>query len=141
MKILKGIFIIISIICILFSCFFVYSSASGNTELLHKIERGLLVIGVNSGITTIHGSNGSSGSESTVSMLTEKFGLTTSQAGQVISIASQLGVNTDDPAEMSRFIAKNAGNADEIKDVARRYQSGEISESQAKALLAGIVNV
>lgn len=74
-------------------------------------------------------------------MLTQDFGLSTSQAATVIDIADQLGVNTDDPAAVSGFVAKNIGNKDEIQDIAAMYQAGEISESQAKSMLKDIVNV
>lgn len=74
-------------------------------------------------------------------MLTKDFGLSTSQAATVIDIADQLGVDTDDPAAVSGFVAKNIGNKDEIQDIAAMYQAGEISESQAKSMLKGIVNV
>ena len=56
-------------------------------------------------------------------------------------LADQLGVNTDDPAAVSGFVAKNIGNKDEIQDIAAMYQAGEISESQAKSMLKDIVNV
>ena len=56
-------------------------------------------------------------------------------------VADQLGVNTDDPAAVSGFVAKNIGNKDEIQDIAAMYQAGEISESQAKSMLKDIVNV
>ena len=56
-------------------------------------------------------------------------------------MADQLGVDTDDPAAVSGFVAKNIGNKDEIQDIAAMYQAGEISESQAKSMLKGIVNV
>ena len=83
----------------------------------------------------------SASSTSTVGMLTKDFGLSTSQAATVIDIADQLGVDTDDPAAVSGFVAKNIGNKDEIQDIAAMYQAGEISESQAKSMLKGIVNV
>ena len=73
-------------------------------------------------------------------MLTKDFGLSTSQAATVIDIADQLGVDTDDPAAVSGFVAKNIGNKEEIQDIAAMYQAGEISESQAKSMLKGIVN-
>lgn len=137
MKVLKGIFVIISVICIAFTCFFVFASATGHTGILQKIERGLFVLSVGAGVSPAQ-SAGNSGS--TVSLLTDQFGLTTSQAGQVIAMADSLGVDTSDPAEMSSFIAKNAGNKDAIQNIAEMYQDGEITESQAKSMLKGIVN-
>lgn len=134
-NILKGIFVIISIICIAFSAFFVYSAVSGNTGPIDKLERGLSTLAHVTGIST------PAGSTSTVGMLTQDFGLSTSQAATVIDIADQLGVNTDDPAAVSGFVAKNIGNKDEIQDIAAMYQAGEISESQAKSMLKDIVNV
>lgn len=75
-------------------------------------------------------------------MLTKDFGLSTSQAATVIDIADQLGVDTDDPAAVSGFVAKNIGNKDEDQDIAAMYQwRARISESQAKSMLKGIVNV
>lgn len=138
MKFLKGFFIVISIVSIAFSCFFVFASATGRISMLTKIEAGIAML-ANSKDKAV--GLGSGDSNSTVSMLTSTYGLTTSQAGQVIALAEKLGVNTSDPVEMNGFIAKNAGNASEIKGVAERYQSGQISEEQAKALLAGIVDV
>lgn len=139
-KLLKGIYIVISVCCIAFTLFFVVSAATGNTSMLGKIEAGLTVVGAKTGVdSSSSGSSAGSSSESTLSMLRNDFGLSTSQAGQVISIASQLGVDTDNPAEMRSFIAKNAGNAGAIKEIANMYQNGQISESQAKAMLAGIV--
>lgn len=137
-KFFKAVFVIISLLCIAFTCFFVFASASGNTAILQKIERGLFVAAVGAGVSPAQSGNGS---DSTVSMLTNQLGLTTSQAGQVIAFADQLGVDTDDPAEMSSFIAKNAGNKDEIKYIAESYQNGNITESQAKSMLKGIVNL
>lgn len=137
-KFFKAVFVIISLLCIAFTCFFVFASASGNTAILQKIERGLFVATVGAGVSPAQSGNGS---DSTVSMLTNQLGLTTSQAGQVIALADQLGVDTDDPAEMSRFIAKNAGNKDEIQYIAESYQNGNITESQAKSMLKGIVNL
>ena len=67
--------------------------------------------------------------------------LATPQAATVIDIADQLGVNPDEPAAVSGFVAKNIGNKDEIQDIAAMYQAGEISESQAKSMLKDIVNV
>lgn len=134
-KILKGIFVIISIICIAFSAFFVFSVVSGNTGPIDKIERGL------STFAHVTGINGPSSSTSTVGMLTQDFGLSTSQAAKVIDIADQLGVDTDDPAAVSGFVSKNIGNKEEIQDIAAMLQAGEITESQAKSMLKGIVNV
>ena len=74
-------------------------------------------------------------------MLTQDFGLSTSQAAKVIDIADQLGVDTDDPAAVSGFVSKNIGNKEEIQDIAAMLQAGEITESQAKSMLKGIVNV
>lgn len=136
MKILKGLFVIISVICIAFSAFFVYSYASGNTGIITKLEQGITLAGYGTGLAS-----GANGTTSTVSMLTNNFGLTTSQAGQVISIAEEMGIDTSDPSEVNALVAKNIGNADEIKSIAERYQSGAISESQAKSMLAGILNV
>ena len=127
-KILKGIFVIISIICIAFSAFFVFSVVSGNTGPIDKIERGL------STFAHVTGISGPSSSTSTV-------GLSTSQAAKVIDIADQLGVDTDDPAAVSGFVSKNIGNKEEIQDIAAMLQAGEITESQAKSMLKGIVNV
>lgn len=134
-KILKGIFVIISIICIAFSAFFVFSVVSGNTGPIDKIERGL------STFAHVTGISGLSSSTSTVGMLTQDFGLSTSQAAKVIDIADQLGVDTDDPAAVSGFVSKNIGNKEEIQDIAAMLQAGEITESQAKSMLKGIVNV
>lgn len=134
-KILKGIFVIVSIICIAFSAFFVFSVVSGNTGPIDKIERGL------STFAHVTGISGPSGSTSTVGMLTQDFGLSTSQAAKVIDIADQLGVDTDDPAAVSGFVSKNIGNKEEIQDIAAMLQAGEITESQAKSMLKGIVNV
>ncbi len=134
-KILKGIFVIISIICIAFSAFFVFSVVSGNTGPIDKIERGL------STFAHVTGISGPSSSTSTVGMLTQDFGLSTSQAAKVIDIADQLGVDTDDPAAVSGFVSKNIGNKEEIQDIAAMLQAGEITESQAKSMLKGIVNV
>lgn len=74
-------------------------------------------------------------------MLTKDFGLSTSQAATVIDIADQLGRRYRRSAAVSGFVAKNIGNKDEIQDIAAMYQAGEISESQAKSMLKGIVNV
>ena len=137
MKFLKGLFTIIAIICIAFTGFFCVSACTGHTGMLDKIERGLSLTGMATGVGTL----GADNSRSTISILTEDFGLTTSQAGQVISIASQLGVDTSDPQEVSGFVAKNIGNKSEIQDIAQMYQNGEITESQAKKLLKDIVNV
>ena len=126
MKVLKGIFVVISVICIAFTAFFAYSAISGNTGPIDKLEQGISRLAHVTGIST------PASSTSTVGMLTKDFGLSTSQAATVIDIADQLGVNTDDPA---------AGNKDEIQDIAAMYQAGEISESQAKSMLKGIVNV
>lgn len=134
-KILKGIFVVISVICIAFSAFFVFSAVSGNTGPIDKIERGL------STFAHVAGVSGPSSSTSTVGMLTQDFGLSTSQAATVIDIADQLGVDTDDPAAVSGFVAKNIGNKEEIQDIAAMLQAGEITESQAKSMLKGIVNV
>lgn len=134
-KILKGIFIVISVICIAFSAFFVFSAVSGNTAPIDKIERGL------STFAHVTGISGPSSSTSTVGMLTQDFGLSTSQAATVIDIADQLGVDTENPAAVSGFVAKNIGNKEEIQDIAAMLQAGEITESQAKSMLKGIVNV
>ena len=136
-NILKGLFIIISVICIAFSAFFVYSYATGHTGLIGKVERGLMIAGLGTGIA----GSGAGGSSSTISMLTDGFGLTTSQAGQVIALADQLGIDTTDGAEMGAVVARNIGNADEIQGIAEAYQSGDISEAQAKALLKDVINV
>lgn len=138
MKFLKGLFVIIAIIGIAFSAFFVVASATGNIATLTKIEAGIAKLAGNQSSSSGLSSDDST---STVSMLTNSYGLTTSQAGQLINLAQQLGVNANDPAEMNRFIAKNADKAEEIREVADLYQSGKISETQAKKLLAGIVNV
>lgn len=139
MKFFKGLFIVISIICIAFSAFFVGASATGHIGALTKIETGIAMLaGDATGNSAAQGANDST---STVSMLTNSYGLTTAQAGKVISLADQLGVDTSDPAEMNAFIAKNASNASEIKEVADLYESGQISEAQAKKLLSGLVNV
>lgn len=134
-KVLKGIFVIISIICIAFSTFFVFSAVSGNTASIDRIERGL------STFAHVTGISGPASSTSTLGMLTQDFGLSTNQAATVIDIADQLGVDTDDPAAVSGFVAKNIGNKEEIQDVAAMLQAGEITESQAKSMLKGIVNV
>ena len=134
-KILKGVFIVISVICIAFSAFFVYAAVSGNAGPIDRIERGLSTFAHVAGVST------PAGSTSTVGMLTKDFGLSTSQAATVIDIADQLGVDTDDPAAVSGFVAKNIGTKEEIQDIAAMYQAGEISESQAKSMLKGIVNV
>ncbi len=136
MKILKGLFTIISVICIAFSAFFVYSYASGNTGAITKLEQGITIAGYGTELAS-----GANGATSTVSMLTNNFGLTTSQAGQVISIAEEMGIDTSNPSEVNALVAKNIGNADEIKNIAEDYQSGAISESQAKSMLAGILDV
>lgn len=141
-KLLKGIYIVISVCCIAFTLFFVISTATGNTSMLGKIEAGLTVVGTKAGVSDSGSGGGAStgsSSESTLGMLVNDFGLSTSQAGQVINIAGQLGVDTNNPAEMRSFIAKNAGNAGAIKEIANMYQNGQISESQAKAMLAGVV--
>lgn len=138
-KLLKGIFIVISICCIAFTAFFFTSLASGNTSILSKIEAGVTMIGHKAGTNNSNSSTDSS--TSTLSMLKNDFGLSTNQAAQVINIAGQLGVDTDDPAEMRSFIAKNADNASAIKEVANMYQNGQISEAQAKAMLSGIVDL
>ena len=135
MKVLKGIFVVISVICIAFTAFFAYSAISGNTGPIDKLEQGISRLAHVTGIST------PASSTSTVGMLTKDFGLSTSQAATVIDIADQLGVDTDDPAAVSGFVAKNIGNTDEIQDIAAMYQAGEISESQAKSMLKGIVNV
>lgn len=135
-KVLKGIFVIVSILCIAFTCFFVFASATGHTGILQKIERGILTLSSGVGIAPAQ----VAGSGSTVSMLTDQYGLSTSQAGQVIALADELGIDTSDPVEMNGFIIKNVGNKDEIQNVAEMYQNGEISESQAKSMLKGIVN-
>ena len=134
-KVLKGIFVIISVACIAFSAFFVYSAVSGNTGPIDKLQRGI------SGLAHVAGVSTPASSTSTVGMLTQDFGLSTSQAAEVINIADQLGVDTDDPAAVSGFIAKNIGNKSEIQDIAAMYQAGEITESQAKSMLKDIVNV
>lgn len=138
MKFLKGFFILVSVICIAFTAFFAVASATGHIGTLTKLEAGIAKL---AGGSDSPAGQGATGTESTISMLTKTYGLSTSQAGQLVDIAGQLGVDTDDPAEMNRFIANNAGNSEEIKEVAELYQSGAITEAQAKKLLAGIVDV
>lgn len=135
MKVLKGIFVVISVICIAFTAFFAYSAISGNTGAIDKLEKGISRLAHVTGVST------PAGSTSTVGMLTNDFGLSTGQAATVIDIADQLGVDTDDPAAVSGFVAKNIGNKDEIQDIAAMYQAGEITESQAKSMLKDVVNV
>lgn len=139
-RLFKGVFIIISLCCILFTLFFLVSTVSGKTSMLGKIEAGLTLAGSKAHVNDSSSSGTSSdSSESTLSMLKSDFGLTTNQAAQVIGIANQLGVDTENPAEMRSFIAKNSNNSSAIKGIANMYQNGQISESQAKAMLAGIV--
>lgn len=134
-KVLKGIFVVISVICIAFTAFFAYAAISGNTGAIDKLERGISSLAHVAGVST------PASSTSTVGMLTQDFGLSTSQAATVIDIADQLGVDTEDPSDVSAFIAKNIGNKDEIQDIAAMYQAGELTESQAKSMLKDIVNV
>lgn len=135
---LKGLFVVIAVVCIAFTAFFLLAAARGDTAPIDRVERGVFAL-VHATGATLPGTT--SEDTSAVGLLTSQYGLTTSQAGQIVSMADQLGVDVSDSAEMSALVAKNIGNADEIRDIASRYQSGQISESQAKALLAGVINV
>lgn len=138
MKILKGIFVIISVVCIAFTGFFVYASCSGHTGPITKLQHALSLASAATGVTP-PGTN--TGSRSTMEVLTNDYGLTSSQASKAIDVAEQLGVDTSDPAEVSGFIAKNIGNKDAIENIANMYQSGQITSSQAKNMLSEIVNL
>lgn len=140
-KLAQGIYLVISLCCIAFTAFFVISTFTGNTEYLSKIEAGMSKAAQLTGLRNSSSDSSGDASTSTLSMLKKDFGLTTSQAGQIMSMANQLGVDTENPAEMRNFIAKNAGNSAEIKDVANKYQNGEISEAQARSMLAGVVEL
>lgn len=136
-KFLKGLVGIIAALCIAFTAFFVYSYATGNTQGMLVIEAGIAKLANKA----VPGSNASSGSASTIGVLTSTFGLTTSQAGEVVSLAEDLGIDMSDPVEVSALAAKNAGNVDEIKEIAAAVQAGQMTEAQAKAKLAGIIDV
>ena len=73
MKVLKGIFVVISVICIAFTAFFAYSAISGNTGPIDKLEQGISRLAHVTGIST------PASSTSTVGMLTKDFGLSTSR--------------------------------------------------------------
>lgn len=137
-KLLKGIFVVISVLCIAFTAFFVIAAASGHSDRIDKAERGVFAL---LHLTGAPVPGASSGSTSTIGMLTGTLGLTTSEAGQVMALADQMGIDTSDTDRMRDLVAKNIGNAGEIKDVMGMYQAGEITESQAKNLLRGIIDV
>ena len=137
MKILKGLFFIISIACIAFTLFFVYSYATHNTAVISFIAHQITKIA--GGNTADAQSNESK--NATVSMLTESYGLSSSQANEVMSIAEELGVDTSDSNKVESFIAKNAGNASKIQEIANAVNSGTMTETEAKIKLAGILDV
>jgi hypothetical protein len=138
LKILKGLFVVISILCIAFTLFFVYSYATGHTAPLAVMGKSIAKVAGQNTTTT---STSSAASSSTVSMLTEEYGLSSSQASQAVSIAEELGVDTSSPTQVNSFIQKNEGNADEIQSIAAAVQSGKMSETEAKIKLASILNV
>lgn len=136
-KFFKGLFVVISIICIAFACFFVAASATGHISTLAKLEIGIAKLAGSTDAVDVQAADSST---STVSMLANTYGLTTQQAGSIVALAEKAGVNTNDAAEMNGFIAKTTDNSDAIKSIAEQYQSGAISESQAKAMLTGVLN-
>lgn len=133
MKILKGIFIIISVVCIAFTCFFAYSYISGHTAPLAILGHQIAKLG---GKHT----NSTANSVAT-SKLTNEYGLSTSQANKVVDLASSLGVDTSDPDAVDAFIAKNADKVDDAQDLANAVQSGKMTEAEAYARLAGMLDV
>ena len=136
MKFLKGLFITISVVCIAFTCFFVYSYATARTAPITMVGKSITKF---FGGKTANSSTGDT--KSAISMLTDSFGLTTSQAGEVVSLASELGIDTSNADEVRRLIEKNSGKADQIESIASSVQSGTMSEAEAKVKLANILDV
>ena len=135
MKVLKAVFTIISVICIAFTCFFAYSYLTGNTTPLAILGHQIAKLGGKS-------TTASSGSTSSaVSTLTNNYGLSSSQASQVVDLAASLGVDTSNPAEVDSFIAKNIDKVDDAQALADAVGAGEMSEAEAYARLAGMLNV
>ena len=137
MKILKGILIFISVLCIAFTCFFAYSYMTGRTApilfLGHQIAKmGKQITGNTSTSST---------TSSTIDTLTSEYGLSTSQAQQAVEIAESLGVDTSDPQEVNSFIAKNADKVDDAQALVEAVQSGRMSEAEAYSRLAGMLDV
>ncbi len=132
MKILKGLFIVISIICIAFTGFFAYSYISGHTAPLailgHQISK-------------LAGKPATTTNTATVNKLTNEYGLSTSQANKVVELASSLGVDTSDSAAVDAFIAKNSDKLDDAEALANAVKAGKMSEAEAYARLAEMLDV
>ena len=135
MRILKGIFIFISVLCILFTCFFAYSFITGRTAPILFLGHQIAKMG--KGAT---GSSSSTTTSSTINKLTNDYGLSASQAQQAVEIAESIGVDTSDPQNVDAFIAKNADKIDDAQALADAVQSGRMSEAEAYSRLAGMLN-
>ncbi len=133
MKILKGLFVLISVVCIAFTGFFAFSYISGNTAPLAILGHQIAKLG---------GKHATTGANSTtVNKLTNEYGLSTSQANKVVELASSLGVDTSDSAAVDSFIAKNYDKVDDAQALANAVQSGKMSEAEAYARLAELLDV
>lgn len=134
MKVLKFLFVTISILCIAFTAFFAYSYLTGHTAPIAIIGHQIAKLGGK-------GAGASADSSRAVSVLTSEYGLSSIQAAQVVDLAASLGVDTSDPAEVDAFIAKNADKVDDAQELADAVQSGKITEAEAYARLAGMLDV
>ncbi len=136
MKILKGLFIFISVLCIGFTCFFAYSYMTGRTAPILFLGHQIAKMGKG-----VAGNSSSAATSSTINTLTSEYGLSTSQAQQAVEIAESLGVDTSNPKEVDAFIAKNSDKIDDAQALVEAVQSGRMSEAEAYSRLAGMLDV
>lgn len=71
----------------------------------------------------------------------EKLGLSAGEVQEATEIASSLGVDVNDAEQVNEIVTKNLDKADEVQSIVAQAQSGQISQAEAKAKIASLLDL
>ncbi len=71
----------------------------------------------------------------------EKLGLSASEVQEAAEVASSLGVDVNDAEQVNEVVAKNLDKTGEIRSIVAQAQSGQISQADAKARIASLLDL
>ncbi len=72
---------------------------------------------------------------------TTQLGLSESEVQAVAEIAADLGVDVTDAEQVNEVVTKNLDKADDVQSILTQVQSGQISQAQAEAKIASLLDL